>query len=142
MNKWITNRVKLMVFVLLCICTVPISLSAGNFDGSVPVICATIETFECGPGDECERGTAETIDIPQFFRINFDKKTISGTLASGEVRTTKIENMEQIDGKLILQGVEKGLGWSMVITEITGKMALTASGDQVGFVVFGACTPQ
>jgi hypothetical protein len=29
----------------------------------------------------------------------------------------------------------------MAIAEETGKAVLTASGDQVGFVVFGACTP-
>jgi hypothetical protein len=32
------------------------------------------------------------------------------------------------------------VGWSLAIAEDTGKMVLTASGDDVGFVVFGACT--
>jgi hypothetical protein len=50
--------------------------------------------------------------------------------------------MVHIDGKLILQGIQGSKGWSMVITEATGKMTLTAADDQVGFVVFGACTPQ
>jgi len=56
--------------------------------------------------------------------------------------------MELIDGKLILQGAEDGVegvrdgvGWTMAIAQETGKAVLTASGDQVGFVVFGACTP-
>jgi len=30
----------------------------------------------------------------------------------------------------------------MVIAEATGKTTITASDDQVGFVVFGACTPR
>jgi hypothetical protein len=30
----------------------------------------------------------------------------------------------------------------MVITEATGKMTVTASDDQAGFVVFGACIAQ
>jgi hypothetical protein len=30
----------------------------------------------------------------------------------------------------------------MVISEASGKATITASDDQVGFVVFGACTPQ
>jgi hypothetical protein len=47
--------------------------------------------------------------------------------------------MERMDGKLILQGVQNGKAWSMVITEATGKMTLTASDDQAGFVIFGAC---
>jgi len=59
---------------------------------------------------------------------------------------SRIENLEHIDGKLILQGAEDGYkevrdgaGWSMAISEETGKMVLTESGDQVGFVIFGAC---
>ena len=38
--------------------------------------------------------------------------------------------------------VRDGAGWSMAISEETGKMVLTESGDQVGFVVFGACIPR
>jgi hypothetical protein len=50
---------------------------------------------------------------------------------------------------LILQGAEDGYkevrdgtGWSMAISEETGKMVLTESGNQVGFVIFGACIPR
>ena len=50
--------------------------------------------------------------------------------------------MEHLNGRLILQGTQNGKGWSMVITEATGNMTVTASNDKVGFVVFGACTPQ
>ncbi len=46
------------------------------------------------------------------------------------------------EARLILQGTQEGMGWSMVIMESTGKMTLTASGGEVGFVVFGACTPK
>jgi hypothetical protein len=91
----------------------------------------------------------EDIDIPRFIRINFDKKTISATAESGLARSTQIKRMERIDGKLILQGAEDGresvrdgVGWSMAIVEETGSFVLTASGDHVGFVVFGAFTPQ
>jgi hypothetical protein len=33
------------------------------------------------------------------------------------------------------------LGWTIAIAEDTGKVVMTASGDQVAFVVFGACLP-
>jgi len=56
--------------------------------------------------------------------------------------------MERIDGKLILQGAEDGyesvrdgLGGTIAISEGTGRVVMTASGDQVAFVVFGACLP-
>ena len=112
------------------------SAVAADFDGSMPLLCASIETAECNAGADCSEGTVEHINVPQFLRINFQQQEISGPK-----RTTKIQNMAQVEGKVILQGVESGLGWSMAITQETGKMALTASGDQIGFVVFGACTP-
>ena len=46
-----------------------------------------------------------------------------------------------MEGNIILQGVENGRGWSIVISEETGKMSATVAGDEIGFIVFGACTP-
>lgn len=51
----------------------------------------------------------------------------------------KGQSQEQMEGNLILQGVQNGKGWSMVITEATGKTTIAVSDNQVGFVVFGAC---
>ncbi len=30
--------------------------------------------------------------------------------------------------------------WTIAISEATGKMVLTASGDEVAFTIFGKCT--
>jgi len=114
---------------------------AGSFDGSVPLLCAVVETFGCGEIENCQEGTAQDVNIPQFLSIDFKKKMISGNQEKN-VRTTKIDNVTQHDRRLILHGIQEGMGWSMVIMESTGKMTLTASGDEVGFVVFGACTPK
>jgi hypothetical protein len=133
-------RVKWMVLGLLYIVMMTQTAVAEDFDGSKPLLCSVIETFECGPGGECQRGTAESIDIPQFLKISFNEKIISSTPESGQVRTTKIKAMERVDGKLILQGVQNGKAWSMIIKETTGKVSLSGSDDQVGFIVFGACT--
>ena len=55
--------------------------------------------------------------------------------------------METLDNKLFLQGaddgiegVRDGLAWSIAISEDTGRLVLSASGDNVAFVIFGACT--
>lgn len=136
------KKLKLLILTMLLICVMPLLVSAGNFDGSVPLLCATVETFECGENGDCQQGTAQSINIPQFLRINFKTKTISGNRVGGEERTTKIDNMVKNEARLILQGTQEGMGWSMLIMESTGKMTITASDVQVGFVVFGACTPQ
>lgn len=142
------NKLKLLGLALLIIFIMPLPVTAGDFDGSQPLLCAFMDIIECNAGGECFEVTAESVNAPQFLRIDFRKKNISATRASGDKRTTKIERMERIDGKLVLQGVEDGeegvrdgLGWSLAIGEATGKLVLTASGDQVGFVIFGACTP-
>jgi len=134
------NKAIKMIFLVLFVFLLPLTCFADDFDGSKPLICAVIEDFDCIPGDECLSGTAESINIPQFLRIDFKEKTITGTRQSGEVRSVEIGRMERVDGKVIFQGIQDGKAWSMVITEATGKMTITAADDQVGFVVFGACT--
>ena len=51
-------------------------------------------------------------------------------------KSTTIERLEHLDGKLIVEGaqdslenVKDGLGWTMAITEESGAMVLTAAGD-------------
>ena len=115
--------------------------NAEGFDGSRPLICASMEAYDCGPGEECFRGTAESIDAPQFMRLDFEQNLARATRANGEERTAKIESLTLETGKLILQGVQGGLGWSMTIAQENGAMVLTAAGDRTAFVIFGACTP-
>lgn len=118
----------------------PFEAMAGDFDGSKPVICAVIETHECGPNADCRKGTAESINIPQFFKVNFRDELITSIRVSGEVQTSSIQRMEHVNGSLFLQGVQNGRAWSAAISESNGKLVLTASGDEEAFVVLGACT--
>jgi hypothetical protein len=120
---------------------------AGNFDGSKELLCAVMDIIECIPGGKCQEVTAEEVGIPNFLRIDINEKKLSATLGDGSKKNSVIKNIEKIDGKVILQGAEDGiegvrdgLGWSLSIDEENGKMVLTASGDAVAFVMFGACT--
>jgi hypothetical protein len=124
-----------------CLGLVPYSLAAAAYDGSVPLLCAVIEVFDCQGGGECLRGTADSVNLPQFVKINFAEKTLSTPTGGENNRVTPIKNVERVDGNVILQGVEGSRAWSMVIAKQTGKISATVSDDQVGFVVFGACTP-
>jgi len=117
-------------------------VGAADFDGSKPLICSVIQTVACPRGEEVSKGTAEDIDLPQFFFIDFEKKLVTGKTSEGEVRETKIESIKHEDGKLILQGVQRGKAWSAVINEETGKTTIIGANDEGGFVVFAACTPK
>jgi hypothetical protein len=141
------NTIKICSFIVISIGMISISAMAGEFDGSKELICAITDVVECGPGGKCQQLTANDVGIPDFIRINFEGKKISATQASGDKRSTDIEKFEKVDGKVMIQGAEDGIegvrdgvGWSLAIAEDSGKMVLTASGDEVGFVIFGACT--
>jgi hypothetical protein len=141
------RNAKIYGLMIMIICMFSFPAVAGDFDGSKELICAVMDLVECQPGGKCQQVTAEDVGIPQFWKINFKEKQISATHADGSKRSTTIENFEKIDGKIIIQGAEDGiegvrdgLGWSLAIAEETGKTVLTASGDEVGFVIFGACT--
>ena len=141
------NQIKIIGLMLMTICIFSFPAMAGDFDGSKPLICAVMDLVECQPGGKCQQVAAEDVGIPHFLKINFKEKKISATHADGSKKSTDIENFEKIDGKVIIQGAEDGIegvrdgvGWSLALAEDTGKLVLTASGDEVGFVVFGACT--
>jgi hypothetical protein len=116
------------------------------FDGSKELICSIMDVVECGPGGKCQQVTAEDIGRPNFFKVNFKGEEISAAYVGGGKRSTGIEKFERVDGKVIIQGAEDGIedvrdgvGRRLAIAEESGKMVLTASGDDVGFVLFGAC---
>lgn len=127
------------ISVAIGICMAPYQIAAATFDGSVPLLCAPIEIIECEVEGKWFSGTAESVNIPQFFKINIKKKMISAADESG--RKTPIKHLEHNNGRIIMHGGQDGRGWTMVISEETGKMSATVSEDQVGFVIFGACTP-
>ena len=124
----------------VCLGIWSLTATAAEFDGKEPLICATTETYECVPGGECLEGTPESINAPQFIRLDFEGKKARATRPDGVERTSDITFSEPNEGELILQGVQGGLGWSMAITPDSGKMTLSASGDGVIFALFGACT--
>lgn len=87
--------------------------------------------------------------MPQFLIVDCKKMTISPLPPIAGRRDTIIKRMERINGKLFLQGadggienVRDGVGWTAEISEDTGRAVVTASGDDVGFVIFGACLPR
>jgi hypothetical protein len=114
---------------------------AADFDGSKPLVCAMIEAFECGPDTGCESGTPESNGLSRFLRIDFKKKEVYTTKEARE-QASRIEKVERAGGVVLLSGTQNGRGWNLSLTEATGYLVLTVAGDQVAFVVFGACTPQ
>jgi hypothetical protein len=131
-------RKRNVISVAIGLCLVMSQLAVAQYDGSLPLLCASSTVIECGTSGECQRGTVESANIPPFVKIDFEAKLLR---AANSDRTTAIKHLEHLDGRLILQGGQGGRGWSIVIAEDTGKMSVAVSEDQAGFIIFGACTP-
>lgn len=135
-----------MCLAALMLCSLPLPCQAGDFDGSKPMVCAIIKVIEYSPSTGCNEVPLESVGLPRFYVIDAKKKIIHPIKESGINRVSSIKRIESVDGKIILQGAEDGLegvrdglGWTIAIVEDTGEMMLTASGDGVAFVVYGAC---
>ena len=113
---------------------------ADGIDGTAPLICATNEAYDCGPNIDCATNTPETVDLPRFIRLDFAGKRAFTKRQSGEERMAPIASQTVDSGMLILQGIQNAHAWSLLISQATGSMSLSISGDEVGFVVFGSCT--
>ncbi len=122
--------------IMLGLFFAPCQAWAEDYDGTKPLLCASIEAVDCGRGESCKKGLPEDMGLPQFMRVDFSRKEIVGPK-----RTTPIRLMEKSDGQLTLQGFEMGLGWTLALDRATGKTVVTLIGRETAVVVFGACTP-
>src|SRR5262249_11629236 len=89
---------------------------------------------------KCQNNMFESLHLPQFIKVDLVAKRASGA-ENGEEEAAPIQQVERLDDRLILQGVQNGRGWSMVIVKETGDMTLSVSGDDAVWLAFGACTP-
>ena len=140
-------RIAAIVYMIACLGLAPLAM-AGDFDGTKPLLVSVARILECTPVEGCRDVSAKSVGLPQFLKIDVAKKTIHSARDEEDIPDTTIERLERGDGKLILQGAEDGynelrdgLGWTLAISEDTGQVVLTASGDEVAFVVFGAGIP-
>lgn len=131
---------QILPFLVLTGYALAANAATESFDGSKPLLCATIKTTECGSQARCQHGTSDSIGFPQFLQIDPQQKSIKATRPDGTALNAAITNITRLDDRLVLQGVENSLGWSVTISHRTGRMVLAIAGDQITFGVFGACT--
>jgi hypothetical protein len=120
----------------LCL-TPPQVAAASKYDGSVPLVCVPLAVTECGAEGECQKGTPQSVNLPQFFSVDFKTMTIR---AVEQNRESAIKTVDRVNGKMILQGVQGQLGWTMIIAEDSGQMSATIAGAIEGYIIFGSCT--
>jgi hypothetical protein len=114
----------------------PSAALAAGVDGSKPMLCAVTEALECSYQGDCVRETPEEINIPPFVVVDVKAKTLSEY--RGE-RKSAVQTVFEKDGDVVLQGYERR-AWSAVISKETGRLSVTATAPDTGFVLFGICT--
>ena len=109
------------------------------YDGTSNFICATQGVMACVDGVICSKGQARDFDMPDFMMVDFKGKAIRAFYDGDKEATSPIKNMESSGTQLILQGVENNHGWSVSEHRDSGRMSTSVSGDEVSFILFGAC---
>jgi hypothetical protein len=113
--------------------------AAGKYDGSAPMLCAVTAVSECTADGKCQRSAPQAgNNLPTFMRVDVNGKVLRADDGSG--RKTEIKASSVVDGQLMLQGIENGKAWSMVIKSDTGRWGGSVVEDDGSFALFGACT--
>jgi hypothetical protein len=140
---------KIFICAISIAAAAPFAAQAADFDGSKPLLCSVISITECTADNGCQKTTVEKAGMPQFLKVDLPNNSVTPAPSIEGRKPTAIERVERVEGKLILQGAEDGvenvrdgLGWTAAISEETGRFILTAAGEEVAFVIFGACIAQ
>lgn len=123
--------------------------NAGDFDGTKTLRCQTGDGVEYHREGENRRFTPESVGLPSKFVVHFNKKLIQPTRDSVTQRRSRIKRIENVENKIVLQGAEDGVegvndgvGWSMALVKGNGRFTISASGEDVGYIVFGSCVAE
>lgn len=113
--------------------------AAGKYDGSATMLCAITAASECTADGKCQRSAPQAgNNLPTFMRVDVKGKVLRADDGSG--RKTDIKASSIVDDQLLLQGIENGKAWSMVIKSETGRWGGSVVEDDGSFALFGACT--
>jgi hypothetical protein len=127
--------------LLLLFGAVALALSATaqaeGLDGSQPLVCDLVEAAQCDGVAKCTDVTLEQIHLPPVWQVDFTASQIATPDAE---RTSPIAAVEVLEAVLVLQGHQRGHGWTMVIDRGTGHLSAALAGAEGAYVLAGACT--
>jgi len=119
----------------------PFATRADDLTGTTQMICASVKATECYADGSCVQGEPEEWNVPRFIRVDLEKKTLSTTPASGEERSTPLQNLTRDGDRVFFHGSQTGRAVSMVINLQTGIASAGIVLDEHVLSVFAHCTP-
>lgn len=141
--------IRLSSMVLIVLLFASSRVIASEFDAKRRLLCTVVEGMEYRAGGNVKNFNPESVGLPRKFVIDFRERIIRPTKNSIIQNRSKIKRIEKVENKLILQGAEDGvegvndgIGWSIAISREGGNFVTTASGENVGYIVFGSCSAE
>lgn len=117
-------------------------------EDAAAMLCAVTQLFECLDGSACRQISADAVGAPRFLQVDMASERIHNPEAPERAPGSEVVHSARVDGKLFLQGTDPGIeelrdgvGWTFALAEDERHMVLTAAGDAVAYVGFGACLP-
>lgn len=115
--------------------------SASGMDASKSIVCAVVDVVGCTETGACMEGTARGFDLPEFLIVDAQKSAVQAAYEAGHKDVSSpVKSSQKSGDHLIVQGVENGRGWDIAINTKSGRMSASGVGDEVSFLLFGACT--
>jgi hypothetical protein len=103
------------------------------------MFCSVSQAIVCPEQSECTRTVPESVNLPRLLKIDLARREVVSLRVGGERRGSKILHLAKDDGVYVLQGAEKGKGWTATVHESDGRLTVTASSPGDGYVIFGMC---
>jgi hypothetical protein len=129
------------VLISLALVLPAAAVSADDLTGKNRMLCTAVQATRCLDSGDCVVDLPWNLNIPQFIEVDLAARKLSTTKASGENRSTKIDQLRREEGMIVLQGFERGRAFSFVINEESGVLSAAVAAQGKAVAVFGACTP-
>ena len=129
----------LSLLSILTVSLLSLPALAEGLDASKPMTCALAGAAECDQMAQCSEVTLEQIELPGGWRVDFAAKQLVS--ADGQ-RKSPISAVEALETVLVLQGLQNGRGWTMVVERATGHLAATIADLGGVFVLVGGCSAE
>ena len=129
---------KVMIAVLGLLLTG--SAAADDVSKSNRMLCSISKVLVCFEGVDCLSVLPFEVGVPRFIIVDVKKKLLTTTKASAENRSTPVANVLREEGRILLQGVEQGRAYGILIDEESGELTGAVARDALTVSAFGACT--
>ena len=139
---------KILIAVPIFFLAITLDASADGFFCSRQLHGVTGRIVEINRYRILDGGEPRNVGLPTQFLVDFESKKLIPSKGSRVRRSVSFEKVDQVENKLVIQGVDDGLdgvvdgfAWSLLISEKDGKSVLSVARDGVAYVVFGVCKP-